>query len=77
MEGRGGGGEGVVGAKMFPQEISRTKESSVEVSRSLNTRITKCPTFPFIVPLHGRNSHQCSLKQEVAKDVTEALTNLL
>lgn len=77
MEGKGGGGEGVVGAKMFPQEISRTKESSAEVFRSLNTGITKCPIFPFVVPLHGRNSYQCSLKQEVAKNVTEALTNLL
>lgn len=45
MEGRGDGGEGVVGAKMFHQEISRTKESSAEVFRSLNTGITKCPIY--------------------------------
>lgn len=56
-------------ARMFPQEISRTTESSAEVLRRVNSPTTKCPSFPSSLPLPGRNAHQCSLKQEVTRDL--------
>lgn len=50
-------------------EISRTTESSAEVFRSVRTQIPECYIFTF-------NVNKRSFKQEVAKNLTEALASL-